>query len=1033
MSNPTPQQNEAINKSGCNIIVSAGAGSGKTFVLKERVLREVQEGTSINDLIILTFTKKAANEMKDRIRKILSENNVEDAKYIDSAYISTFDSFAHTLVNKYSYLLDIDKNFNIIDSSIVKTVTKNILNDILEDKYTTKDPRFIKFINNLCYKDDNNLREDIIKMYDNYNAIVDKEEFLNIDKYYEDKFIEDKFDKYENNVFNDLNKLIEIYKVFIEHSACDKSIEENNNTLNLMQSITTLDELIDNIGLFKVSTINDKGYDDKELIKAYKEGPYKSQLEELKKYLVYSKKELIEYYKSTKDDVLEFKDIILELDNKVQEFKREHNSYEFNDIAFKAIELVKNHKEVQEELKKTHEILIDEYQDTNDIQDEFIRQIQNNNLYMVGDVKQSIYGFRNANPSLFKDKYDNYSLGKDGYKIDLTANFRSRGEVINNINDIFSLIMHDDVGGADYKTTHNMEHGNKKYDDNIDKGIDYNFTIYNYNNEDKKYRKELIEAYIIADDIKKKMEENRHAFHDDKFIPLKYKDFCILVDKSTNFKTLKKVLESKGIPAYISKKVSIKNDDEIYILKNLITCLTCIKKNKHDTAFNHAFASIARSYIYEMDDDELYNAIKNKKYKETELYTRLKDISDYIDSLSNKEILYKLIDEFDIINKTINAGSIDERLAKLEHFINQSNDLNKFGMDIYSMDEYFRDVIESDDNDIQMELEQDDKDAVTIMTIHGSKGLEFNYVYMPYLYSNFFGKHESKFVVDKELGLIVPFCDDGIDNTFMYNLYNQSQTIETISEKIRLFYVAITRAKENFILISEFNDKLINNETIESYDLLKCKSFKDFVTLIKPYFEKNIKYVDLKELKIKNKITKNNEDYKKLIKSTKDKIEVDELNLDNKELDNKHFSKALTSLMTQELRDILDLGTIMHYCFEVYDFNHDNLSELNMKEEYKDYIRAFLKNDEVKDIANAKIYKEHEIKFNKDGAIYHGFIDLLVEYDDHFDIIDYKTNNIDKPEYKAQLEGYKDYIESKYNKETNIYLYSIKQDKFKKL
>ena len=219
MSNPTPQQKEAIEKNGCNIIVSAGAGSGKTFVLKERVLKEVQDGTSINDLIILTFTKKAANEMKERIRKILTENNVEDAKYIDSAYISTFDSFAHSLVNKYSYLLDIDKNFNIIDSSIAKTELRNILDEILEDKYEKQDEKYIKLINNLCYKDDEDLRKDIIEIYSKYTNIVNKDKFLNIDSYYTDEFIENKLDEYENNIFDEFNKLIEVFEVFVEHSS----------------------------------------------------------------------------------------------------------------------------------------------------------------------------------------------------------------------------------------------------------------------------------------------------------------------------------------------------------------------------------------------------------------------------------------------------------------------------------------------------------------------------------------------------------------------------------------------------------------------------------------------------------------------------------------------------------------------------------------------------------------------------------------------------------------------------------------------
>ena len=282
-----------------------------------------------------------------------------------------------------------------------------------------------------------------------------------------------------------------------------------------------------------------------------------------------------------------------------------------------------------------------------------------------------------------------------------------------------------------------------------------------------------------------------------------------------------------------------------------------------------------------MKDQDIYDAIKNKKFKDTTLFKKLEELTVYIDSLSNKEILYKLIDEFDIINKTIYASSVEERFAKLEYFIKQSNDLNKFGMDIYSMEEYFNNVISSDDDKIEMEIEQSDVDAVTIMTIHGSKGLEFNYIYMPYLFTKFTKNKEDEIILDKNVGLVLPFYDDGLDKTFMFNLYKQRTTIDTISEKIRLFYVAITRAKEQFILITEFNDKLINNSSIEEHDLLRCNSFKDFVTLIKPKFNDYIKYIDLDELKI-TKETKKKVDIDKLIKPADTKLVVDNLDIDNK-------------------------------------------------------------------------------------------------------------------------------------------------------
>lgn len=1034
----TKEQQLAVDKNNTNIIVSAGAGSGKTTVLKTRVLRELLDGVNINNLIILTFTNNAAAEMKERIRKIINENESvkEQALYLDSAYITTFDSFAQSLVKKYNYLLNINKNFTIIDSSIISIEIDRIIDDIFEELYANEDENFLSLIKNFQIKDDKDIRKTVKKYYNNLSNIIDKNIFLDtyIDKHFSGDFIDEAFAKYEKIVFNLRDEYLDFLDQLKEYTINEKAITHNNLLYENLSNATTFEELafID----LKICRANKGYYDDES--KSIRE-ELKNIREELEVYVQEDKKTLIEHFKSTKNNTQAIIDILKELDKRIIKFKNEHNNYEFSDIALKAIELVKIHKSVRDEIKySTYEIMIDEYQDTNDIQEEFISYIQNNNVYMVGDIKQSIYRFRNANPYIFKKKYDDYSNNNNGFKIDLNQNFRSRNEVVNNINLIFDNIMLDDVGGADYKKQHEMIYGNKSYLEH-DNNDSYDMEILSYSTKDTEYKNVEVEAFIIAKDILKRMSNNDMVTYIDNDVmksrPIEYQDFCILVDKSKHFELLKKVLEYHNIPTIIYKDISIKDEDEIYILKNLINLIIKVKEKRHDNDFIHYYMSIARSYVYKMSDEELYEIFRNKTYEDTILYNKVLEIASIIDGLSNKEILTNIITKFDIVNKLSLVGDVEERLTKLEYFINNANNLNNFGMNIYELSEYF-DVILNSDDDIKMTTNKDtSSNSVKIMTIHASKGLEYPYVYLPYLNNNFKKSPDnSRFKYSSEYGFIIPFYQEGIGQTFINNLNKNYEDIAELSEKIRLFYVALTRAKEKLIIINEFNDKVTPTVNVTSNSLLKLKSYTDILTLIKYSINNYIKEVDLDSLDISsdyNLIKDNN--YHMKINSNPTKIRIDDIKIENQLLENKHFSKSLSKIIDANFKERLDFGTYMHYVFEVYNFEENNLNELELDDIYKEKITNFLKHEEVKNIKNSVTYKEYEIMFMKDGSLFHGFIDLLVEYDDHFDIIDYKLSNIDSPEYKVQLSGYKDYIENKFNKPCNIYLYSINKDIFKKL
>ena len=212
--------------------------------------------------------------------------------------------------------------------------------------------------------------------------------------------------------------------------------------------------------------------------------------------------------------------------------------------------------------------MIDEYQDTNDIQENFISMIENNNVYMVGDIKQSIYRFRNANPYIFKNKYDSYADNDGGLKIDLVKNFRSREEVLDNINEIFNYIMDNDIGGAEYHESHEMVFGNNSYIEEGKTEQEYNMEILEYHyDKDSKYTKEEIEIFTIADDIINKISNKFKVFDKDEKLlrDITYNDFVILMDRTTDFDLYKKIFEYKGIPLTLYKDDKLNNSYDIYI------------------------------------------------------------------------------------------------------------------------------------------------------------------------------------------------------------------------------------------------------------------------------------------------------------------------------------------------------------------------------------------------------------------------------------------------------------------------------------
>lgn len=1021
----TKEQETAIYTEGTNIIVSAGAGSGKTAVLTERVLEKVKKGVSVDNLLILTFTKMAAKEMRERIGTKLLENGfTKELSKLDTADITTFDSYALSLVKKYHYYLNVSKDINIIDASVITLYKRKTLNDIFEELYNSNDEDFLSLIKEYTLKSDKDIFEFILNINNKLDLKTNKKSYL--DNYIEDRFnettINKDIDTYIKEIFNIINKIHEYLEYIDDNDYLDKLYQVLSPLLDSDDYISIKDNI--NIKLPQARGVSDT-------TKEYKE-KIKKAIDSIKDLTIY--KDTIEIKNSilkTKPYVSCIIKIIKALDIKVQNYKEIYNYYEYSDIANLAIKLVKENSQIREEIKNNlNEILIDEYQDTNDVQEEFISYISNNNVYMVGDIKQSIYRFRNANPYIFKNKYDMYSSHNNGIKIDLNKNFRSREEVINNINLMFNHIMDDYLGGASYQKEHQMIYGNLMYQGNGDNKENNNFEIYNYLN-DTNYKNNEIEPFVIADDINNKIKDNYKVFDKDTkgIRNVKYSDFVILLDNSKSFELYKKILEYNNIPTSIVKSINLIDGEVILVIKNIISFIIKIKDNIIDNDFKKLFISLGRSFIFNIDDNILFDYFLNNNYKDSDIYRISNEISKRIDFISLDEIIDLIIDKYDLYNKLFLLGDNASNTIRIDKLKEITSNLTNLNYDIYDYQKYLEDII-SNNLKIEYNIGDNSTDTVKIMTIHASKGLEFSICYFSGLFNRFnISEAVNRYTYDNEYGIIIPYKDKFYYNTIYHKLAYRNYIKENISERIRLLYVALTRAKEKmiFILPSSNKDETFISDIIDNNIREKYNSFASIMYSLEGVTKKYYKNIDLSKINITkdyNMIKNNN--YLKLINRVDDKLLVDNINIITNKEEEKSFSKKNIHIISKEEELKLEYGRRVHELFELTDFN--NIDNLYGKD--REIIVNFLNNI---DINNCDIYKEYEFIYEEDNITYHGIIDLLLVYNDSIKIIDYKLKNINDTAYLKQLNGYKSYIEKVFGKPTYIYLYSIIDNKLEKL
>lgn len=1030
--NWSPEQLLAINEDNKNIIVSAGAGSGKTAVLSERVLRKLKQGVHINELLVLTFTNAAAAEMKERIRKKISkeESLKEESDLIDGAYITTFDSFSLSIVKKYHTRLNITNKIQITDEVIIDLEKRRILDEIMNEYYEKEDSKFIKLIKDFCLKDDKDLINYILNVYKKIELKYDKTDYINnfFNVEYTDTKLKQYIDEYLKLIFDDI-KVIKNLLVELNDYFDGEYVVKVEDSIKELINANSYEDIINKYDFKSLPMVPRGSSEEGKKVK----GIISDLVKEIKGYCTYtSTNEMKEEILSTKDNAEVIIEIIKKLDQRLEEYKYNNSEYNFNDIARLAIKVVKENEDIREELSNSfNEILVDEYQDTSDTQEAFINLIAHNNVYMVGDIKQSIYRFRNANPYIFKNKYDTYRDTDQGMKIDLLNNFRSRREVLDNINLLFDLFMDDDIGGADYKASHRMNFGNKSYEEKGKTNQDYNLELLSYELDPKNHiTRDEEEAFIIGNDIKNKVLNKYQVFDKDEGIlrDIEYKDFVILLDRSKNFDLYKKIFEYIGLPLNILKEESLSKDQDVLAIKNLLRLLICIKNNNFDNDFKYSFTSVSRSYLYRTDDKEIFNLFVDNSFNKSELFIKCKELTKEIDTMSISEYINYILEDFNYEEKLLTIGNIKSFRARIEYFYNLAKSYEETGKTIYDFVDYLDKIFEND-YDLKFNVNENITNSIKIMTIHKSKGLEFPICYFAGFQDKFnMNELKEKIIYDNNYGLILPKVTNYYKDTILKVLLKNNTKKEEISERIRLLYVAVTRAKEKMIFvipkIEEENEVL---DIVPYYERIKYSKFLDIFKSIYSNiinFNKDVEVTATKDyLDSKKEVEE--------IEKTKDNLEVKEINIENDIIEEKHYSKESLHIVTKEEQELLNYGTKVHKVLEQIDFKNPNLELFDLNKRMEEKVKSFLNSEIIKDNINGVFYKEYEFTYLEDNTHSHGIIDLLIEQPDKMIIIDYKLKNIDDENYDKQLNGYRKYIKEKTKKEVDCLLYSIQDERFK--
>ena len=984
--NWTNEQKDAIYEKGSNILVAAAAGSGKTAVLVERIINKIIiDKIDIDRLLVVTFTNAAASEMRERVLDAIYkklEDNPEDENLqrqitlLNKASICTIDSFCLEVVrNNFYELENLSPNFRIADTTEIELLKQEVIEDIFENKYEEENEDFTKLINTYTsYRDDTPLKELILKIYSYIQSnpfpekwLTEKIEMFNLKDKLEEDFAntvwgEALLTEVEEELIDSITSLEAIAKKLYAEPELEKFWQTIRNDIDMLQglknNLNSWDKAYNINQTLKFVTWPRQKVDSeiKDKAKEVRDDVKKKLGKVLDKILIYNSMQANQDIYDMHDVLTKLKDMILEFDKEFSKRKRDRNIVDFNDIEHFALEILLKEEngniqpsEVAKRYKEKYlEIAIDEYQDSNLVQEYILSSVSNgNNIFMVGDGKQSIYKFRQAMPELFLNKYSEYKnkdkqQEKDNLKIQLFKNFRSRDNVLQFTNIIFQDIMSNILGDIDYNEEEYLNLGADYSEINQDLNTEINIIDLSKDEDqgtenehidelqDEEVEQEKIEdieleARFVANRIKKLIDEKFQVWDRKKntYRNIEYKDIVVLLRSTSSAAPIyEQEILNLELPVFSDSSQEYLDSIEIQTIMSLLKIID-------NPIQDIPLVTVLRSVIGKFTDDELVQIRLSDKYDNfytcmqkamidvnEELKEKIKRFLDNLEKwrkeqeyLALDELIWKIYMDTGFYNYAGLMPNGELRQANLKMLFQKAKQYESANFKgLYNFINFI-DKLKLSSGDLgSAKLIGENDNVIRIMSIHKSKGLEFPVVFLSSTGKQFNLMDLNKNVLlHQEMGIGVKYID--YDKQIQYDTLSKAAMrnkilVETLSEEMRILYVALTRAKEKLIITGiekdyqkeaekfeeQVNRYTKNNDKINPILVKKYKRYLDWILLVY-FYEKNTMQ-NMTNLNIYKKQQLLNE-FEKIEQEDIDVIEI----LYNKEIDKKQI---------EEIENILD-------------------------------------------------------------------------------------------------------------------------------